>query len=266
GVYWIDTIDEINSLIEFNNVTHGAKRHIPSITAKVEKDLVYPLLRGKDVRKWNAKPIISIIIPQDLQKRHNGMSESIMNSNYPLTYDYLCQFKTELSSRRTFQKFLKPNNLPFYSLYDIKNYTFSAYKVVWKEISTKIEGAVVHKKDSRVIIPDHKLVFVEFNDDSESHFFCALINSTPFNFFALSSSVTTQHAPKVLREIMVPQFDPSDSTHQDLSRLSKESHRKTAAGIDVIDLEEQIDELTAEIWELTMEELKNIKDSSAELR
>jgi hypothetical protein len=72
--------------------------------------------------------------------------------------------------------------------------------------------------------------------------------------------------PHLMNQIPIPQFDPSNSIHQDLSRLSQQCHEKTAAGIDVTDLEEQIDELAAEMWELTSEELKDIKNSLEELR
>lgn len=41
---------------------------------------------------------------------------------------------------------------------------------------------------------------------------------------------------------------------------------KVAAGIDVSDLEEQINELAAELWELSKEELKDIIKSLEEMR
>ena len=61
-------------------------------------------------------------------------------------------------------------------------------------------------------------------------------------------------------------FDPKNELYQGLSRLSKQCHEKAAAGIDVNDLEEQIDELAAELWGLTKEELAEIKDSLEELQ
>lgn len=57
-----------------------------------------------------------------------------------------------------------------------------------------------------------------------------------------------------------------DGTHKELARLSKQCHEKVAAGISVTDFEEQIDELAAELLELTKEELKDIKESLEETR
>jgi hypothetical protein len=35
-----------------SNITEGSKREVESIQAAIEPDLLYPLLRGRDVKKW----------------------------------------------------------------------------------------------------------------------------------------------------------------------------------------------------------------------
>ncbi|MCH8068506.1 MAG: hypothetical protein IID16_04435 [Candidatus Marinimicrobia bacterium] len=82
----------------------------------------------------------------------------------------------------------------------------------------------------------------------------------------MSSSLSTQLPPKVLKEILIPQFELSNPIHLELSHLSQHCHEKVTADIDVTDLEEQINELAAEIWGLTKVELKDIQDSLEELR
>jgi len=59
---------------------------------------------------------------------------------------------------------------------------------------------------------------------------------------------------------------PSPYSHQELSLLSRYCHQKAAVGIDVSDLEEQIDELAAGMWGLMPEELQDVKVSLEELR
>jgi len=51
-----------------------------------------------------------------------------------------------------------------------------------------------------------------------------------------------------------------------LAGLSKQYHEKVAAGISVSDLEEQIDEVAAELWGLSKKEPKDIKESLEEMR
>lgn len=82
----------------------------------------------------------------------------------------------------------------------------------------------------------------------------------------MSYAIGTQLAPHLLENIRIPGFDAKNELHQDLSRLSKQCHEKVAIGITVSDLEDQIDELAAELWGLSKEELKDIKTSLEELR
>ncbi|MFH1703553.1 MAG: N-6 DNA methylase [Nitrospirota bacterium] len=266
GVFWIDIVKRNGNVLEIINLPEGAKRVIPKTSAFIEKGLVYPLLRGKDTRKWIAESRYYIIVPQDSEKKQNGMAQEKMAQAFPLTLEYLTRFKKELSARKTFQKFLQPSGLPFYSLYDIKEYTFAPFKVVWKEIATGVEAAVIHQSASKLIIPDHKLVFVPFSSEEESYFFCGVMNSSIFRFFICASSISTQIAPKVLKELYMPKYISTETGNQRIARLSLECHGRTAKGLAVNDLEEEIDELAAELWGLTKDELKDIKDSLEELK
>jgi hypothetical protein len=53
------------------NITEGAKVKVKQVSMTVEPDLLYPLLRGRDVQRWCAQPSAWIIVPQartDLSK------------------------------------------------------------------------------------------------------------------------------------------------------------------------------------------------------
>jgi hypothetical protein len=70
----------------------------------------------------------------------------------------------------------------------------------------------------------------------------------------------------VLERIKIPKYDQNNGRHKELAHLSKLCHNKVADGISVSDLEEQLDELVAELWELSKEELKDIKESLEEMQ
>ena len=125
--------------------------------------------------------------------------------------------------------------------------------------------AVVSTVDEKVIIPDHKLMLVPFDVELEAHFVCAMLNSSPSQFVVDAYTVSTQQSTHILKNIKVPKYDKTLTEHKELANLSMSCHEKVAAGIDVSDLEEQIDELAAEVWNLTQEELKEIKSSLAEM-
>ena len=154
----------------------------------------------------------------------------------------------------------------FYFIYSVKDYTFAPYKVVWKEQSSELQCAVVSSFNHKVIIPDHKLMLVAFDNESESHYLCSVLNSTPSRFVVASYAINVQLGPHLLDNIKIPKYDQKNEIHRELARLSRQCHEKVAAGISVTDLEEQIDELAAELWGLSTEELKDIKDSLEEIR
>jgi len=81
GVYWIGiTGTRPDGLVVITNITEGARRTIQSVHASLEPDLVYPLLRGRDINRWYAKPSIDILITQD-PKTRRGISFELMETN-----------------------------------------------------------------------------------------------------------------------------------------------------------------------------------------
>ena len=61
----------------------------------IEKDLVHPLVRGRDVDRWiYESDDLRIIVPHGRDGRVIG--ESRMKTDYPQTYQFLHGFKKEL--------------------------------------------------------------------------------------------------------------------------------------------------------------------------
>ena len=92
GIYWIEILNKRpDGLLIVRNITDGAKRKVESLTAEIEPDLVYPLLRGRDVRRWHSSPSVYTLMVKDTKKRC-GIDENEMQSNYSKTYEYLKYF------------------------------------------------------------------------------------------------------------------------------------------------------------------------------
>jgi hypothetical protein len=145
---------------------------------------------------------------------------------------------------------------------------------VWTRVGNELKCAVVGDRQqeyltNKVVAPIETVVFVAFEDKNESHFFCALLNSSisRFAISAYSNKGTGSFgSPHILEHIAIPKYDNKSTLNFDLCKLSKACHEKVASGISVSDLEDQIDELAAELWGLSKEELKEIKDSLEEMR
>ncbi|MFA0766400.1 MAG: hypothetical protein BDTLLHRC_001353, partial [Candidatus Fervidibacter sp.] len=57
AIYWMEVLRQLpDGKVLVRNLTEGAKRKVEEVIVSVEPDLLYPLLRGRDVRRWQAKP------------------------------------------------------------------------------------------------------------------------------------------------------------------------------------------------------------------
>lgn len=266
GVYWGRVEAAKRGCVKFSNLDDVGKIDVEAVEAEIEADVVYPLLRGRDVKRWGSDRTAYILVPQDPKQPSKGIAQTIFQSNFPKASGYLAKFKHQLESRSGYKKYLKPVGEPFYSLYNVGPYTFAPFKVVWKEQSSQFGCAVVSSVNGKVVVPDHKLMLVPFKIEDEAHYVCALLASTVSRFLVQAYTISTQQSTHILDNIKIPKYEPKNELHQELSRFSKQCHEKVAAGIGVSDLEDQIYELAADLWGLSKEELKDIKDSLEEMR
>ncbi len=264
SVYWGEAKPTKQDYVVFANIANDDSSISP-LETEVEPDIVYPLLRGREVAKWTATPNYSILVPHISNQPSKGIPLPTFERRFPKSLEYFRKFQTALSNRSGYKKYLQPAGEPFYSLYNIGHYTFAPFKLVWKEQSSPFQCAVISTHNDKTIIPDHKLMLVPFDNEKEAHFVCALLNSTFSQFIVQAYTISTQQSTHILSNIKIPKYDDKSRIHLDLANLSKQCHEKTAAGIDVSDLEAQIDELAAELWGLTKDELKEIQESLREM-
>jgi len=94
-----------------------------------------------------------------------------------------------------------------------------------------------------------------------------LLNSSPCRFTVRSFFVETQIAPQVLQRLNIPQFDPQNTIHLRLAKLSEKAHgaAQKEGKERLRAIEDEIDELVAQIWGLSEDELREIKQSLEEL-
>ncbi|GAH97236.1 unnamed protein product, partial [marine sediment metagenome] len=268
GVYWMDIIDKRpDGLVVISNITEGAKRKVESIQMAIEPDLLYPLLRGRDVKRWHAEPSAYILMAQDPDKRR-GIDEDEMKTNYPKTYLYLKRFEAALRERKSRGVTdMIEEGAPFYTMFSVGDYTFAPYKVVWREQASSLTGSVAFTVEDKPIIPDHKLMLINCSTREGAYYLSGILNSSPAKFAAISYAVEIQFDTHLLQNIRIPKFDPGNKVHQELAGLSQNAHEAAARGSEtgLKGLEQRIDELAAQIWGLTGEELKEIQTSLEEI-
>jgi type I restriction-modification system DNA methylase subunit len=269
GVYWVDIITKRpDGLVVISNITEKAKRPVENIQAPIEPDLIYPFLQGSKAHKWYISSSTYILLVQDPKKRY-GISEEVLKTKYPKTYSYLCHFKDILIKRPAYKRYFD-GKAPFYSMFNVGEYTLSPYKVVWLRISSRIEASVIGKIGDKPIIPQDTHSFIGLDKIEEAHFLSAVLNSSVFNFAAQSYSMRggkSFGSPHILENIQIPKFDPEMPNHLKLSELSQQAHKAATKGDndEIKEIEEKIDYYAARLWGLTEQELKDIKVSLSEL-
>lgn len=270
AVYWLEVITRRpDGMVVVSNITKGAKRKVEQVMAALEPDLLYPLLRGRDVARWRAEPSAYILVVQDPVRRR-GIAEDELKMRLPKTYRYLKQFEDILRTRSGYRRYFRETD-PFYSMFNVGEYTFAPYKVVWARIGSSMTAAVVGTSDGKSIIPQETITLVAFDTPTETHYVCAMVNSTPFNFAAQSYSQKGGKSfgtPSILENIRVPCYEPDDATHRALAALSQRTHEAAAQGNEdaVRAIEAEIDALAAKVWGLSEAELREIQESLEELR
>jgi N-6 DNA methylase len=250
AIYWLEKVAETASGITVSNVIQGAKKKVESKIATLEHDLVYPLVRGRDVQRWRVDQRLLMLYP------HEGKSaiSEVKLKRLPKTWDYLSFFKRELSERKMFDLSFREH--PFYALFQTHEELLWPVKVVWREVSNNFETAIVAGDKGKPAIPDHTVVFVPFKGIEEATYFCAITNSTPFRF-VVKRYVPLHPSPHVLGAVIVPLYQASNKLHRKLSDLGKEAHLRSQKGIsEVADIEREIDSAAAQLWQVESKELK----------
>ncbi|MCR4398465.1 MAG: SAM-dependent DNA methyltransferase [Firmicutes bacterium] len=274
AVYWVSAVfSRPDGLVVVRNMTEGAKIKVDEVIEPIEPDLLYPLLRGRDVRRWRAEPSSLILMVQDPVLRR-GIGEEELRARYPRTYGYLKRFEKTLRQRPAFRRYFTRRDRdsriietgPFYSMFDVGRYTFAEWKVVWPNIASSLEAAVVGKERGRVVIPQHIVTLVACETAEEANYVCALINSLPANGAAKSYSQEGGKSfgdPHVLEHIRIPWYDEANLVHRRLAELSEQAHLAVRAGDKerLRAVEAEIDQQAAVLWDLSEAEMHEIRRS-----
>lgn len=220
-----------------NHPEIGRRDDIPQITATIEMDHVFPLLRGRGVSAFKAvpDPDYSVLVPQ------RGMQgDPELAVTHPATHRYLKRFKSVLEVRSSYKRF--QSKQAWWSLWSTGAYTFSPYKVAWREMpGGRFAAALVSPDENklwgtRVIIPDHKLYFVPCATLEEAAYLTAMLNAPVVSEAISAYAAQLSLGVSVVEYLALPAFKASDKQHQELSRLG-------------IKLTRQDDVPSAEQWE-----------------
>ena len=208
-----------------NDPCQGRRRDIVRKSAIVEKDDIYPLLRGRDVKRFVATPQQGqcIIVPQ------RGMfGDETLPGTRPRTFGFLGEFRPILEQRSSYRRFQQGK--PFWSVWSTGEYTFAPYKVVWKEMSgggfvAAYIGSSEFCGSEKIIIPDHKVYFVPMQSEDEAAYLTAFLNSRMVSDAISAYASALSLGTSVTDYLNIPQFDKENKTMVTMSQMAKRFKR-----------------------------------------
>lgn len=229
AIFWVKEKKRVKSNLVFvDNSPENSRKEISHISNfPLETDHIYPLLRGKDVKKWRCSSEYSIILPYASDGKVIGKEELI--TTCPNMFDYFFidrhGFCSILKGRATYKKFIlrQDNYAPEYSLYNIGEYTFSSYKVIWKALAKGVEAVTISTENNRMLIPDHNLLMVPLEDEMEAYYLTGILNSDIVSKF-VNAYVAWFISGHILDRINIPKYSEKNMLHSEIAELSKEAH------------------------------------------
>ncbi|MCL2714984.1 MAG: N-6 DNA methylase [Alphaproteobacteria bacterium] len=232
AVYMLHVIDEdaTAGLVQVETRPNAGKTDIgPARRFWIEPELLYPLLKGAadfSACHVHVQDRLHILVPnKGITTADYAAAEEAM-VRFRQTRKFLAHYKDLLQKRSTYR--LRQRNAPFYAVYNSGSYTFSPFKVVWAELSTTFQAAVltagtVPLVGHRPFVPDHKVYFADFQSGDIAHFVCGLLNSTLVREYVESHTIHIQVA-NIFKHLRIPRFDASECGHLDLARTSRQAH------------------------------------------
>ena len=97
GVYWVEVVEKQPKALLVRNLADIGKRKVERTEASIENELVFPLLRGRDVDKWKYSASAYIILPTNKEGKTLSLRE--LRSGFPKAFGYFNRYRGDLISR-----------------------------------------------------------------------------------------------------------------------------------------------------------------------
>jgi len=285
-IYWVQVQKEQPDglVLVTNPPIPGQKKFVKEVTMPVEKDLIYPLVRGRNVKKWYVEGDKGwIILP--VSQNGNILTHKEMKIKYPYAWKYFLNFFDDLVHRggEPYKTKLKPYTQkkmemaekeapPFYWLFNVKP-ALAPYKVVWKRISGAITGkaisfasAVLPPENSKSVVINDSMIMVVTDSEDEAYYLSAILNSSVALLAIASYTYELRQETHIVRYLNIPGFDSKNSLHKKLAQLSQKAHelakqfyeKNKNVNNELERIEEKINKIVADIYNIKHDELDDI--------
>lgn len=233
AVYYVAPDDEgsDDDVGWYRNVTERAKRGAPSVRMRLERELVYEVIRGRDVERWRSVGGAKLLCPHTKETRMNAIAPERLEAKFPNAWSYLSEMRPVLDKRKGFTAWEKSfQEEAFYAIQRIGEYTFAPYKVVWRYIASDFIVAVAGPDaDGKPQLPNDKVIFVGFDDPREAYYLAGVLSSDPIRWKVVAYASTTQISANAIESLRIAAFDAANPRHQMIAEHAESGHAAVAA-------------------------------------
>lgn len=238
GVFFVPVTQDNGTLVKIRSRPEAGRKKIgPVKNAWVEPTMLYPLVKGAgdfescylktNNSSYDDELLYTFVPNNGIDKEDYAQSEALMNSAaLSNTRSWFKKYQTLLNDRSTYR--LQMKGAPYFAIYNVGDYTFKPWKVVWPEMSSRFYAAVVGSADVpvagvRPFVPDHKVYYAAFDDKTAAHYLCGLLN-TPMVREWVESHIVNIQVGDVFKHMRLPEYSKANATHTALAKLVERAH------------------------------------------
>ena len=237
GLYFVpivgDNNDALNPLVQIQTRPEAGRTDIGSVKSVwIEPDILYPLIKGaSDFEACHIKSsnnLFTLVPNKGITKNKYDAAETTIVA-LPNTNAYFKSFREILRKRSTYRG--RMPNAPYYAVYNVGDFTFKPWKVIWAEMSGSFAAAVVGSapvphQGFRPYIPDHKVYFVALDDECEAYYLCGILNSSAVKEYIESHNISIQ-VGNIFKHMRLPKYEANHTVHVELAAQVELAHKET---------------------------------------
>lgn len=202
---------------------------VPAASGEVEVEFLWPLLRGREVRRyWVEPPDLHVILPHDPADLSRPLTKEELIREAPHLFDFLSPLTPYLMQRSPYHGVAFTLDCPWPVQGPWTHLRRDSHLVVCQYMSPDKRppaAAVSPLNDSRtglatVRYPNNKANVLVVDSAEEAHYVAAWVNSSLCQDALASFVSSTAIPPTALNRLPIPQFEPTDSGHSKLVQLA----------------------------------------------
>lgn len=244
GVFFVPILQDNGNLVQIRSRPEAGKKDIGRARkAWVEPDLLYPLLKGAGdfeacylrLDKLSSRDRLFTFVPNTgiAREDYRESAKRLNSASLKKTKLWFNNFKVLLENRSTYKRQMRSQGASMQDVYNVGEYTFAPWKVVWPEMSSKFYAAVagsatVPVAGERPYVPDHKVYFCSFDNKEVAYYLCGLLNTVSVCEWIESHNISIQ-VGDIFKHLDLPEYDYSNKLHRQLSLLSEKAHKEHSA-------------------------------------